>query len=929
MLPLRSILVVVALITAHPCLHAAPPTAETATAPNTAETSKDDATKDRPAPDKNDIAAGKYWDAIKLLGSKQAADIPKGRDALQAAADLEFSHAQSLLAECLVTGGYGFSKDKRKAANLYRLAAERGNAFAQVSLGQCYYSGVGVRKDSEKATQWLTKALEPEADFSRPTPPPEFLAAQMESASNEEVAGRLDRDPSGEAIAAAHFVLGTIASSAKKTDEAQKHFVAAATAGVDGRSGLFPAAVQAALNYAFGQGTPRDMKKANEMLAISSKLKARSGLYMVHNYTSLKMMDDFAAGDLEDALASEGDKLQSTAQFDIAQSFTKKNSKDYNPAEAAKWYTLAAENGNTWAMLQLAFLLNSSELGKPDPIGGFKWFDKVGGGNKPKHLLGVANLAICYQNGIGTEKDPAKAATLFKKFKNQEIICYLGSIGQCPGSVVTWDGRLNLIDLWAKEKSDPQAQYFLGLRYAQGWDAKPDFNAAVRWFKKASKAGNGAAWFQLGVFHELGWSDDPSDSPAERMQSALECYRKGSEAGDIEALTSYADMFNQGKGVERDLDRAEKLYLRCLEIDPEQARAHNNLATIYQERLVKSLVYADESTACLKAMLAHYEAAARLEQPTAATNLGMLYYEGRFADHDFRKAYSYLEQGAEWGMPNNHYFLGWMHEFGQGVPVTLSEAAYHYRLAALEGNIPALRRLIDFYLTGAIGTVDLDRAYFWLDRLARTGDEGAVIKCTKILLLKRDYNTAVKRLQQMTESNSLNLIGFGCSSLSDCYDQGIGVKVDHSRAKKYYARALEASDGDALARLGLQQIGDGKIEEGVATLQRSASYSSPLGCYRLGQLYYYGTHVQLDTARGLQLMNKAAADNYTDALCFLAGTTCNRVPGAPSLETAISMATQAETYGHPSAKDLREKLEHRLDKKSDDTPEETARARSS
>jgi len=927
--PLLALLFVSTLLAAAPAAEKQKPPASTKQVQATTTKLADDneAPETATAPTKKiDLGADKFWQALTLLEGKDPAELTKGREALQAAADLEYPHAQTLLAECLMTGQNGFPKDQRKAANLYRLSAERGNAFAQVSLGQCLYSGTGIRKNREKAAEWLTAALDEKADYSRPTPPDDYLAeAAKKSAKNDTVAGELDRDPIGDCQATAHFLLGVIASSDKKADLAQKHFVQAATAGIDGRSGIYPAAVQAALNYAFGQGTPRDMTKANDMLATSRKLTVRAGVRMIHNYATLKVVDDFATADLEDSVTAEGEKFQTNTQYEIANLFTDKKSKDYNPAEAVKWFGLAAESGNVWAMLKLAFLYSGNELGKPDLEKAFTWFERAGTSEKSKHFLALANLAICHFNGIGTPKDTEKANALFKKYKKTEFICYLGSIGQCPTTILTWEQRVKLIEIWAKDKKDPQAQYTLGVRYRDGWDEKPDLNAAIRWFKKATKANHGPSWGALGEVHRSApWLLD--ERWDEGQKNALECFKKGSDAGDAESIGIYAYMLSNIHTFLDTKNEVEKLYLRCLEIDPESTQANNNLAVIFEGRARDST---NTNGAQDKAkMFEYYEAAVRLKFALAAKNLGNIYSEGLLAEKDLRQAYRYYEQAAEWGMPEMHYTLGMMHEKGQGVPVTYSEAAYHYRLAALEGHEPSLRRLIDFYVTGKTGAVDFDRALFWLNMLARKRDVAAIATIVDLFLIKKEYTTAVKWLNDLSDTNNPRLAGFVYERLSRCYADGLGVKANPAKAKKYLAMAVELNDGDALCRNGLLQIEQGKLQDGVTTLKQAANYS-PEASFRLGQLFFFGKYVEKDQAKALQLMRKAAEGNQLSALIFLASATYNRVPGSPSLDEAIRFAQQAEVNGEPSAGRIREKLEKRRDTGNDAPAEETARARSS
>jgi TPR repeat protein len=555
----------------------------------------------------------------------------------------------------------------------------------------------------------------------------------------------------------------------------------------------------------------------------------------------------------------------------------------------------------------------------------FQWFERAGGGAKPKHLLATTDLVICHFNGIGTPKDLEKATVLFKKYKNDLFVCYLGMIGQCPATPLTWDQHNKLIETWAKSKKDPQAQYILGTRYRDAWDGKSDIESAIRWFKKAAASNHGAALNALGELHQtVPWLFE--ESPATGRVNAIECYKKGSAAGDTGAMANYATCITRESGEGVTNEEAERLYLRCLEIDPDNTQANNNLAVIHEGRAHDSRnPNGPEDTA---KMFKYYEAAVRLEFPLAARNLGFIYIDGRLAPENPRKAYRYFEQAAEWGMSEVHYQLGKMHELGFGVPITYSEAAYHYRLAALEGHTPSLRCLIDLYVTGKTGAVDFDRAMFWLNRLVKSGDMDALTTVADIMLVKKEYASAIKLLRLLEENGSYSQVGFACERLSRCYDQGLGVKVNKAKAKKYYERALASNNGDALCRLGIEQIAEGKTTQGIATFEQASNYSSN-ACFYLGQLYFHGTHVEKDRGKAMKLIRNAAAKNNSDALYFLAGTTLNNIPGAPSLEEAIRLATQAEVIGNDKAKALREKLERRLNKNTENTPEEAARARSS
>lgn len=872
----------------------------------------DPSTTDTSPPPKPDPSANEFWRAIKLLESKQTADVVTGRKVLQELSDHEYIHAQVLLGNCHLSGSYGFPKDMRKALNLFRLAAERGNAYAMVSLGSSYATGTGVRKDDAKATEWLTLALAQHADYSRPTPPSDFF--NHADRPGDEVAGQLADDPPSSAQATAHFLLGQIDTRLNKPAEAQAHYISAATAGPDGRSGVYQAAIEAAVNFAFGKGIPRDPAKANEMLDQSRRLGARMGVSLIHNYVSLKIVDEFAVADLEEQVTAAGEGTQSTVQYQIAQGLADKKSKDYNVKEAARWYELAAENGQAWAMVSLGLLYAQGDLGRPDPVKAFHWFEKAGDGEKPKNILGVANLGICLQQGLGTPKDEPRAAALFKKNLNNDFVCYLGTIGRAPAKVISADDDLQINEQWAKEKKDPQAEYILGLRYLIGFGVKASVTEAGRWLKKAARSKHAEALCLVGFLYQYRPADFGYANAAKAARAAAEAYKAAGEAGSVEGLANYASCLTNGFGVERNEATAIATYEKCLAINPSHSRSHANLAAIYNNKLLLALKNdISFGTVEWKAkMLEHYEAAVNAEGSFGAVGLGDLYYFGQLVPQDFGKAYAYFEKAAE--SPDQkaaaHYRLGYMHEFGQGVPVTYTEAAYHYRLAALEGDVPSLRRLINFYITGTGVSLDFDRAAYWLNYMVQLHQDDALPMMADVLLKKHDFEHALRLLNALVESNNRLISGFACQRLSVCYQTGQGVEKNPKRAEKYFHKALEKGNGDALATLARNQLAAGQISEGLENLTWAAR-TSPEAAYNLGQIYFFGTKTAKDRNKAIKFLQQSANQNNSDAQYFLAGLTWNKESDAPTLDQAISLAQRAENLGNPHAAGLREKLEKR------------------
>ena len=91
-------------------------------------------------------------------------DRQKVRDLLSAVNDLDDADAAFLLAEkygeCNKRFGGAFDFIYMKQSELYRKAAEKGNAEAQYMLGLCYGTGKGVEMGRAEAVKWFRKASE-------------------------------------------------------------------------------------------------------------------------------------------------------------------------------------------------------------------------------------------------------------------------------------------------------------------------------------------------------------------------------------------------------------------------------------------------------------------------------------------------------------------------------------------------------------------------------------------------------------------------------------------------------------------------------------------------------------------------------------------------------------------------------------------------
>lgn len=123
-----------------------------------------------------------------------------------------------------------------------------------------------------------------------------------------------------------------------------------------------------------------------------------------------------------------------------------------------------------------------------------------------------------------------------------------------------------------------------------------------------------------------------------RYEDAAKNYRLLAEQGAVGAQLRLGWMYHAGKGVQKNLDEAEKWYLKAAITDSPEAQFY--LATLYRskEQYKQAIEWLQKSA------LQNYAPATYL--------LGKLYYMGEGVDQNRGTAFKYFEQAAK----NGHLF---------------------------------------------------------------------------------------------------------------------------------------------------------------------------------------------------------------------------------------------------------------------------------
>lgn len=116
-----------------------------------------------------------------------------------------------------------------------------------------------------------------------------------------------------------------------------------------------------------------------------------------------------------------------------------------------------------------------------------------------------------------------------------------------------------------------EAQFDLGLLYAQGLGVRRDLSAAADWYRKAADQGNAEAEFALGQMYSRGWGVPRDEADALRWMAMANSVESEGPPTDWTPVEGY--------GVQRDQKQAAYWYQQAA--DKGHAEAQFNLARLY------------------------------------------------------------------------------------------------------------------------------------------------------------------------------------------------------------------------------------------------------------------------------------------------------------------------------------------------------------
>ena len=225
-----------------------------------------------------------------------------------------------------------------------------------------------------------------------------------------------------------------------------------------------------------------------------------------------------------------------------------------NLSKAAKWYRLAAIQGNSEAQLKLGDMYYNGNGIPVDFKRAARWYLYS---SKEGNINAQFKLGSMFQNGEGIIQSDKKAMRWYKRAADQgqsDAQYKLGLMHEKRyGNKKEYKEALKWY-LKSGKKGNAEAQFKLGKIYDQGIKSKKDKRKALKWYSLAAGNGHAKAQFHLGLLYENG------SGVQKNIQKAAKWYLLSAEQDYVPAQKNIAWMYVNGIGVEEDLSEADKWY---------------------------------------------------------------------------------------------------------------------------------------------------------------------------------------------------------------------------------------------------------------------------------------------------------------------------------------------------------------------------------
>jgi TPR repeat protein len=622
---------------------------------------------------------------VRALGGDSAGAL----EAARKGAELGSANAQAMLGVILADGA---KPDYAAALDLFRRAAKQGSPHAHFNLAVLYANGRGVEQDDADAANEFRQAAQGGDVLAMQIYAQRHDAAQAEAwlrKAAESLYAESGADPLrvaalGRARPDSAALLAWYRAKAQAEPWAQAYLGALYEAGQwvrqdaaaaaswyrrAGEARYVPAQWRMAKLYNEGRGVPQDRAEARrwgemwqvqrcdevELAEAGANACDRFAADRYDPQRAVPGVDSFCMRRFaERAIKACGAAVkQSPSTVRYRTQLARALAHTGRFEEARREAGAAAAAASSASMILMGVMSQRGLGGPVDGAAALAWYRKAADAGDPR---GVALVSASAWEGVGVAKGSPEAKKLMDSMYGRSVTRAPTQAQQAEAGdaraqfntaaqlerVKRYDEALAWYQRSAAQGFRP-AEMNLAQMYENGIGVKQDLAEARGRYRRLAGLGDAEARYRAAKLA----------AAAGDYAEALKLYERAARDDDWRAILDLGELYENGRGVPRDVPRAVRLYERVAE-----------------------------------------------QSAWARFKLGVLHLQGDGIPRDYAKAQRWLKRSADEGNPGARNNLAWMHEKGLGMPVDYLAARELY-LAALDGgNFEAKGNLERFFAAG-------------------------------------------------------------------------------------------------------------------------------------------------------------------------------------------------------------------------------------
>lgn len=432
-----------------------------------------------------------------------------------------------------------FPKDNIKAFECYSIAASHGNTKAMASLGYMYYNGLGVKKDVNKSFEYYMTAYEKgEIGLANNIGHIYHYNFKDEDNAIKYYNNAIDnKNYMGKYNLAQLYLTSTkykmpIETILELLEDASNNDVP-------------DAYYSLGILYDNGTFVEKDIEKAFKYFEKGAKLNEMNSLFVLGCYYKnglhVKKNHKKATYYLKKAI----DLGDSRAMVELADIYEKTAKDSTDKFLIRALYIKSSKKGNSDAMFKLGHIYRFGKGVKIDEKKAILYYKRAA---KKGNDKAINTLGFLYYHGIMVDQNQEKGIELFKSIadKNLSAILNLGSILMKKNIKES----IKYYQMGA-EKGCMMSIFKLIEIYSQG--ETKDYGKMLDYCEIAIEKGNHEVMCNLGQFYETG-------EMFQSYETAFELYQKCYDQGGIYGGYLMGRLYEIGKGVTQDLQKAIDYY---------------------------------------------------------------------------------------------------------------------------------------------------------------------------------------------------------------------------------------------------------------------------------------------------------------------------------------------------------------------------------